>query len=112
VTLCAKVEKLSRSLFPKLFLIGFVEFKEIDCELILGRTFYGFFGECDLVLWKKKLGQVGCDPLVILDPHMIARLTVGRAVSLNNSGSRGRPTFVEKFAEESLHKNGLIAKPI
>jgi hypothetical protein len=65
-----------------------------------------------LVLWKKKLGQVCDDPLVILDPHMIARLSVCCAVSLNNSGSRGRPTFVEKLAEESLHKDGLIAKPI
>jgi hypothetical protein len=89
-------------------LVGLVKFKEIDCELIFLSPFYGFFCEREFVLWKKKVGQIRGDPFMILDPHMIARLPIGCAVSLNNSGSRGRPTFVEKLAQESLHKDILI----
>jgi hypothetical protein len=62
-----------------------------------------------LIFWKKVLDDIGLDPLVILDPHMIARVPVGGAIPLNNCGS-SCPTLVEEFAKKCLDKDGLVSQ--
>jgi hypothetical protein len=62
-----------------------------------------------LIFWEKVLDYIGLDPLVVLDPHMIARVPIGGAIPLNNCGSCG-PTLVEEFAEKRLDKDGLIGQ--